>query len=201
MTSSMERLNKLYHHYFLENIRKLITDFNCQYQFLTINDYKWINISGLPYKQFPFFNDYLRDSLQEKTKLADDILTKGMLFPFFGCIKDNQFQVILGKHRLYSLLTKYNQEPFDKKFLFIIFPEDFLHTSQLLAIGKKMYKYEGEQLTLKKIKKNQELVTIIDKFGFFLSNEIFQFNKKNEEQIEPSSILNDENLFKQFIKQ
>lgn len=198
---SMDRLNKLYHCYFLENIRKLIIDFNCQYKFLTIKDYKWINISGLPYKQFPFFNDYLRDSLQEKTRLADDILAKGMLFPFFGYIKDNQFYVMLGKHRLYSLLTKYNQKPFDKKFLFIIFPEDFLHTSQLLAEGKKMYKYEGDLLTLKKVEKNQELVTIIDKFGFFLSNEIFQFNKEHTEQIEPSLILNDEKLFEQFLKQ
>lgn len=200
MKSIYNRLSKLYNVYFLNDIKKLIKNYNCSYKFLSITDYAFLNHSGLPYKSFTY-NEYLKESQNDKTLLAKDILKNGMFFPFFGYIKDGQFYIILGKHRLYSLLLQYKKQPFNNKFLFIIFPSDFLRKSKKHEQKQTMYKYDGQILTELFIVEDKELVTVVDKFGFFLSNEIFQFNKEHKEQIKPSLILNDEELFKQFLEQ
>ena len=65
---------------------------------------------------------------KEKSDLAKDLIDNGCFFPFFSSAdktRDNKIDIVLGKHRVYSLLLYYTLYPEKdkKKFLIIEFPK------------------------------------------------------------------------------
>lgn len=109
------------------NIFQLIKFYDYKPHWFYIDEHPFYNFTSHKPNNFVDLGDpFLLQFKTVKTDLAADILQKGMYTPFFYYIgKKGEKVLLLGKHRLFSLL-RYHQtiSPIDKKFLFLEVPHN-----------------------------------------------------------------------------
>ena len=187
-----------YHIKYLMNLHYLINEMGCHWEFIDFDSYNYINGTNLKANDFTIANAFLLECKDNKIELAKNILSKGVYFPFFYFSKtDDTIEVAQGKHRVYSfLLYQKKYQAVNKKFLWIEIPQiDFAQ-----PYGKDILSYFDErvmnmQTIPQDITNGKQLYKYLDRQGGSLSAII----KMHEEDILPSPILNNEELFKQFI--
>lgn len=143
MNNTANKIKNIYYKIFFENFYTFYHTHHCTYEFLKITDYKFFNVSGKSYFSGVKNNLFLADYDVNKIALGKNILSKGLYFPFY-LLKDteeNEKNILLGKHRIYSLLCLPNKI-IDKKFLFITIPFDnsaqLIRSKNLLDIPTKL---------------------------------------------------------------
>jgi hypothetical protein len=106
--------------------------------------------------------------------------------------------MVYGKHRLYGLLSYYNQHPFDKTFLFIKMPR--LEERWDIVYDKEITLYTFYRDKVYKIQTNKQWVAE-DTWGTIADvlSESFFYMDKQGTPIIPNPILNDPKLFQEFI--
>ena len=196
-----EQLIQLYNNY-LYNVYTLINDCGLKWEFLDMSN---INSNYIPSRQdevnngenFELTNNkYIYQYKDDKIQLALNIANEGMFFPFYCDAIDKNIVIHLGKHRLYSIkLYIETYKTFPKKLLFIYLPSD--DEQNFNDIYLYNYRYCNDFSAYKLEKQNiQSAIDIIkncDIFGSVLSALLF------DTDIKPHSILNDEQLFIDFI--
>lgn len=151
-----------------------------------------------------FHNEYLNEiiPIEKRTLLGEDILKRGMFFPFFG--HDNLAGY--GSHRLHSLQTLHKTSPFHKKFLHIQFPKDipvrpalrFQDGDQLPDFGVIDRAIEVPLIDINTNKIFMLTTTSLSLIwcGFTYSSDIFGDNMYQiKDRISPHPIFNDYSLF------
>lgn len=191
-----------YFYCYMISLYQLIHTYNCEWDFFTINEKKFLNGTNLNYEEFAR-NKYLEAYQDNKIGLAQDILHNGMYFPYFvyGNKKEqpneHTIQLALGKHRLYSkLLYQYKFDLIEKKFLFIFVPNQ-LPKKQMPLLNYYFYILANKKTIISDaifINSKTELMKYFDITGGILSNLLINSG------IVANPILNDEKLFKQFIE-
>lgn len=194
-------LEKYYYCYMI-SLYQLIHNYDCEWGFYSINEKKFLNGTNLNYEEFAR-NKYLETYKNEKIGLAKDILTKGMYFPYFvyGNKSEqrdkNTIRLALGKHRLYSkLLYQQKYGIINKKFLFIFIP-DILPKRTPPIFNYYFYLFAGNASLMTDTifsGENTDLMTYFDLAGGRLSDLLIN------DTIPTNPILNNEELFKQFIE-
>lgn len=193
---------QIYYYYYCLLLHNLIHNYNLSYEWLNLNNYKFKNITGNKYKDFFLKNKFLAKYNSNKKGLGLEILEKGNYFPFF-ILEDNEKkekQILLGKHRLYSLLSNKN-EIIDKKFLFIKFP--YLTIKDIATNQQQQNKYI-QSFTFDK-GYNNFVIKYYNEMGIFFRNFLYiSDNLPNliyfyKDNILPNPIFNDEKLFEEFI--
>ena len=203
-TVSYNQAYNAYYYHYLNCIYQLINNYHWSYLWIDLNhsDYLYKNCSGKRYKEFFTQNSYLNDCKNNKKQLGLDILKNGMYFPFFGLsleqkeLSKHQINLLLGKHRLYSLLN--NKELLEnKKFLFLIAPfsPSEMFNSKIL-INEEIYIAQKNNLYTFTAKNRNQFVRAFIMFSDTIPEWIYPYG----ELIKPNPILNDEELFKQFIE-
>lgn len=195
-------LQDKYYYYYMISLYNLIHTYNCKWKFHTVNEKIFLNGTNLKYDDFSR-NPYLDEYCNNKIGLAEDILQNGMYFPYFVYglpqeqIDQNTISIALGKHRFYSkLLYQKKYGKIDKKFLFIYVP-NVLPQIPYTVINNYFYIFKNNQLIFSDLifkHSRQELMKYFDLTGGHLSTFLVK------EKIPTHPILNDEELFKQFIE-
>lgn len=185
---------EFYNEYYLKSIYALIHNYNCEWEFLDLNNYKFLKPCEYRYTDFDRPNRYLQAYKNNQLGLAENILNNGMLFPFFILgskteQKENYIKIALGIHRIYSLISCKSIMP---KFLFIYIPNK-LNTSNI--IYPHIQKYEKGKCINQKFPITQSgIINHFDDTGREISQGLFNLlNYKGH------PIFNNEELFKQFI--
>ena len=203
-----QKLIELYYKYYMINIYNLIHYYKCDWSFDKVPKDKneiYVQRTRNDHTNFAVNNKYLIKYKDEKIGLANELHKKGCYFPFFIIKKeqpDHPTNIVLGKHRIYSLLNYAKQMPEEKQssFLFIHLPNkdtDYEKVTENIFWG-----YTKEEL--KPVIAQQKhicgldpmpLFLFFDRIGGHLSSMIF-----DNDDIKPNPILNDEELFRQFIE-
>ena len=191
-----------YNREYLYNIHYLINNGYLNWHFFNFDNCNYINGTNLDFKEFTINNKFLINARNNKILLAEDIISKGILFPFFAYSFNyqnlkNNILVGQGKHRIYSLLlykTYYNTN-INKEFLWIEFPKKLKNEIP----PNVLYEFNGATNSIELINTPiqtsfPQLYRVFDRMGSCLSNRMF-----NNEIFKPNPILNDKNLFQQFI--
>ena len=193
-------MENIYNYYYLYNIYTLINNYHIEWKFINLNDSLITSILDVSESNFSetknHINKYLIEYKNNTSKLAEDIIKNGMFFPFFGTSFKEKYRVILGNHRLYSLLKYQKEKRIDKQFLFLSIPRN--NEENIFNDSSFLYKFlSKEEYKIIKVKpKNySEIIPIMDIFGGQISNLLFE----EKEIICPSKILNDEKAFINFI--
>lgn len=200
-----------YHYYcfqYMANLHNLINKYHGTWKFVDINEVSFINMTNYDYRILNEKNPYLKECKTDVTKLAQDLLENGMIFPIFATYNDdeNKINVVLGKHRVYSLLTLNQMTPIKKKFLVITFPsEEILKDMKLFESDTEfMYLYSMDRSSKKLIPKITYFKEIMNLkrwvHTYDLAGGILTFFFKNNPKAIPNPVLNDEKLFKEFIE-
>lgn len=205
MNNKLKKIIDLYYKYYLINIYNLIHTYQCNWYFEEIpkEHCKYVNNTHLKHDHFQSANSFLNKYREEKMLLGEDLIKNGSFFPFFSHKnqRENTIDIILGKHRVYSLMLYYNfhSEEIKKQFLIIELPEK---TSNIYhsKINKDVFYAFREDLNPILVPQQLHsrfhlLVHLFDAIGGKLSNLLFNSN------LSPSEILNNENLFTQFINE
>lgn len=204
MVNFKPSLHNCYYYYYMISLHNLINTYNCAWDFHSINEKQHINGTNLKYTDFTH-NEYLKKYENEKIGLAEDILNNGMYFPYFvyGLPEEQENNIIhlaLGKHRYYSklLYQHKNNKLIEDKFLFIYVP-DILPKVTHRNLNKYYYKFNCNNfdVTISDnvfVNSRKELMIYFDIVGGKLSRDL-AIN-----QIPTNPILNDEELFRQFIE-
>lgn len=204
---SFSDIKNIYNSQYLFNIFQLLTKTNYTFNFLTVEDMLLIEDD----LNKPLLNkdSFLQTWDKDKLFLAKDILSKGTYWPFI-VTKNNE--VIEGRHRLYSLklYDKYYKK-IPIKFLCIKMPWDlnewynlnFLMNNVDLSTPVKYYKLNENPLALNKESTNNSCLIYQSLYkisNILLNNAIFVINKKYKNFILPNPLLNNEELFNDFLK-
>lgn len=204
---NFERETKIlnqYYYYYMVSLYYLINEYGCKWKFLNINEKTFLNGTNLRFDAFER-NKYLKEYENNKIGLAEDILTKGMYFPYFIYGLENEqpdentIRLALGKHRLYSKLLYQikNETLIEKKFLFIYVPNELSLLKNIYPKNPNYHFY-----TLKEdsaiirdhyFTESKKLMKFFDLTGGFLSNLLL------DSSIKTNPILNDPILFEKFI--
>lgn len=198
-----EKIQKLYEYYYLYNIHTLINKYNLEWTFIDVEkeiyQYESYDKDEINNGENFIFGDnrYLRKYKDEKIKLAENILKeKGMFFPFFATKRNNKNEILLGKHRLYSLklyIDKY--KVFPQKLLCIFFSNDWREEIINDFCGELyQYDYVKDFLSKEFFSTHNAICKACDSFGHTLGLFLFDWP-----EIKPSRILNDEEAFLDFI--
>lgn len=196
-------LHNCYYYYYMISLHNLINTYNCAWDFHTINEKQHVNGTNLKYTDFTH-NEYLQKYENTKIGLAEDILTNGMYFPYFvyGLPEEQENNIIhlaLGKHRYYSklLYQHKNNMLIEDKFLFIYVP-NILPIITYKNTQRYFYNFKDNFNAVISdnifVNSRKELMVYFDITGGRLSRDLV----KN--QIPTNPILNDEELFRQFIE-
>ena len=200
----------VYYFCYMKNLHTMLNN-NLQitYEWLDLKNYKFINIwHKRCFRDFDRKdNGYLWTAQKDVTKLGRDIIKRGGYWPF-ACRdmdQDNKKEIIFGKHRLFSLLTLQNQEPdkdiIHKEFLFIKIPP--MKQRRKIVYNKKITMYhffENGQTAKITTNKNHLIEDAWSSNADTLSATFHKWDLLNA-SIEPNPILNNKDLFQQFINQ
>ncbi len=185
------------YHLQLYNIHTIINHYGFKYRWLDVSKEKFLNYTHVSYKYLLPQDKYLQDVKEDRSKMGEDILQRGMFFPFFYCIKDNQNYLFMGKHRLHSLLLYHKQCKFNKKFLFIEYYSDPWekkeNSDEIPDDFPKLFTWRDGKFYKVRPKTYCDLNWMLVDNGDSLSNWLYDNN------IQPSPIVNDEKLFEEFI--
>lgn len=196
-------LYDIYNYHYMVSLHNLINFYDCKWEFLTINEKIFLNGTNLKYNDFST-NEYLRTYKEEKIKLAEDILSNGMYFPYFiyGLPEEQEDEktasIALGKHRYYSkLIYQKKNGIINNKFLFIYVPNEFKKLNIPHGFQHCFYAFnEKGVLTLRDTiftVLRRDLIKYFDTFGGQISTLLVK------DRLKTNPILNDEKLFTEFI--
>lgn len=184
---------------YLYNLYYLINTLGCKWEFIPFCNKNYNNGTNLDYRDFSIKNKYLLMAQENKTKLAEDILKNGIIFPFFAfnLNYNNKISIAQGKHRIFSLLlySKNNNCLIDKPFLWIELPQSskiFIPKNTLCTYGLKTDSIKKIEMD---ITDSQTLYQLLDFLGSSISTPFF-----NNSSFQPNPIFQNENLFRQFIE-
>lgn len=184
---------------YISNLKTIINKYPYKYHWFFIDEYKFFNVTSWKANDFNFPDKFLTKYKNEKIKLGQDILEKGTYSPFFYW-EDGQGKkhLLLGKHRLYSLLLCNQQEKIKRKFLFIEYPGDpydiSMHEPFSEPCDAKLYYFDDNQnLYQTQPKSIYEINDILLLTGDGLSSYFFDNN------IQPDERINNEQLFQEFL--
>ena len=178
-----------YYNIYIYNLFYLIKIFNLKYTWININNeqfYEGVNLS------YSYDFSLLENSWKNKILLAEDILKNGMYTPIFYYQFNNKKYIILGKHRIYSLILYNKIKPINKEFLFIELP----HTEKKYLSNFLFFYWDNTYPLIKtKIFSSFQLINLLIVTGDLLSKYL-QLNKTI-----PSKIFNNKNNFEKWIQQ
>lgn len=189
-----------YYKEYLYNIHTLINQHFMNWRFLLFDEYHYINGTNYDYKEFTIANKFLSNNVDKKEKLGEDILTRGVLFPFFAySFKEKQEKTVRvgqGKHRIYSLLLykKIHKIDINKEFLWLEFPQKIKFYIPPNTLYIYLWDTRKTVLLDKPITNIFQLYKIFDGLGAGLSNSLFEFK-----QFKPTPIFNNKQIFQEFI--
>ena len=110
---------------YLYNLHTLINSYHYKYRWVDLSKERFFNHSGHSFTNFNIHDKFLQQYKEDKKQLGKAILRDGTYTPFFYFKnKDNYNMIMLGKHRLYSLLMCQLDKPLPRKFLFVEYPHD-----------------------------------------------------------------------------
>ena len=197
-------MEDIYNYYYLYNIYTLINDYHINWYFINLHDSLITSTLEIFENNFSetknHINKYLIEYKNNTIGLAEEIVKNGMFFPFFGFSFEENYKIVLGNHRFYSLL-KYQKEEkkkIDRHFLFLCIPYD--DEKNIFDSSLFLYKFlseEKKEIIKVKPKNYSEIIPIMDIFGGQISNLLFE-KRKN---IYPNIILNNKEKFEEFINQ
>lgn len=208
---SKEKIKDYYNFYYLENIKKIIQNEKIEYGFYNLE--KINNFFSFDPVSFHRNIDYEKDLFlesfsQNKVLLAKNIIEIGTYWPFWGIKYNNKIFIVEGIHRIFSLqlLNKINK--INKNFLCLILPISYSDYKKHNIKSQQKnnvpcdYFYLNNLSLIDKINLMDfyQIYENILIFGMKLSNLIFKTNNKYPNFIKPNPIFNDEELFKQFLK-
>ena len=203
----------LYHYYnyfYLKALWILIKELKLNYFFASITDdkFKHIDINNEIFLEPNNNNPYLQEHTNKLQKLSNDILDRGMLFPFFVGEKENHYLNMLGGiHRFCALA--HNTKAKNKKFLFINIEPLSTITKQQMPILLKynlvnntiftnehsIQLFNDNQCFYIKTK-NIQLFHILFKI---MTEKLVLYSAQYPNIIQPNKILNNESLWEHFI--
>lgn len=199
----MKKVN--YYNCFLYNIHSLVNNFNFTPHWVDLNEETFFNHSGHSHTDFNTSDKFLQQYSKEKMGLGQDIIKNGTYAPFFfyNDEKTGKKLLYLGKHRLYSLLLCRKIQPLPRKFLFLECPVDPLSKEGLddsISVSRQagiLYSWETTKEIPEICRESnlKEVNKIVLFTGDTLSNWLF------DNKVKPSEIINNEEVFNQFIAQ
>lgn len=178
------------------NLWHLINTYKLKYEWLDLSKEKFYNgVKGQSSSDWSpaYGNPWLNKYRPNKTGLAKEILADGMFTPiFYQRINDRKY-VIIGKHRLYSLLFYNAIYPINKKFLFIELPNE----ENPIELKEQELIWFNEQGKTKKIipKTLNEISFLLFDTGDFLTSWLWKY------EIKPNPVFSDEILFEEWLKE
>lgn len=187
---------KLYKIY-ITNIYLLLKTYNFHYNWFDIDKEKFYSYYGNPQD---FSNDRSNKTLlkykDNKIGLAKELLKNGMYFPFFYFTYQNKKIILMGKHRLYSLIQLNKIQPIKQKFLFIELPAPWEVNFPLTNYCDCQY-FSSQHLESYnlKIKNYKDITDLLLATGDALGPIIKDLNVK------PFKPFNNEYLFEEWINQ
>lgn len=197
----------IYYYFYMKNLHTLLNDLEVDfsYEWDNLTEIKFINIYKIYhhhkthyFKNFDRDNGYLISNQKDPYLLGKDILNRGSFWPFAARKreKNNEREIIFGKHRLYGLYCTKDDRLKDKKFLCLLIPSEkdrfktYSHKIKMYYFLDRTYEIETN--------KHHLLENAWSSNADTLSATFYKFDKLGT-PIEPNPILNDENLFQQFI--
>lgn len=178
--------------YYIYNIYILLNYYNFEYYWFNINDYLFYEgVKENPSYIFSQYNNPWLDKYIKNPKgLGEEILKNGTFTPIFFQEVNNKKYVIIGKHRLYSLLLNNQKKKINKKFLFIKLPEK----NKNININKEFIVVDNKQQIKLIIPKTlEDIFNILIKSGDNLTNYLW------ENKSQPFLPFNNQTKFKQWI--
>lgn len=178
------------------NIHTLINKYNFEYYWFYIDEFEFKNGAPNinPY-DFTQLNDpYLLKYANNKIELAKDILKNGTFTPFVYWEQNNFKILILGKHRLHSLLQYNKKEKIKRKFLFIKLPyPPYVRIWENYTEPILWFHFKSQKPVETTLTNYFQLAKLLVITGDTLSRKIYGQN------ILPDKIFNDEILFKEWL--
>lgn len=207
-----EKIKKYYDFFYLKNIKKIIKNEKIKYGFYDLekmNNYFPFNTISF-HRNIEYGKDlFLEDFSQNKILLAKDIIENGTYWPFWGIEYNNKIYIVEGLHRLSALYSLNKIKKIEKNFLCCILPISYFdYENYNIKLQQKESNDVCEYFYLNDLNFIDKFIPLnlsqvynnILAFGMKLSNLIFKANKKYPNYIRPNPIINDEKLFKQFLK-
>lgn len=189
-----------YYRLYLYNLWVLIKKYQYKYCWKDISAERFFNHSGKSFTNFQTPDKFLQLYQNDKEGLGQAILKDGTYTPFFYFKDFNDLNmVMLGKHRLFSLLTCCQREKIARKFLFVEYPIDPLNLKE--AKEKKveesfpLYYFSLDEVNPKLIypQNIHEINQVFLRTGDFLSD--YFYTKK----ICPALCINSPEAFEDFL--
>lgn len=171
------------------NIWHLINSYKLKYYWINIKDYEFFNATLASYKQFFQTNPWLKKYNQNKIMLANDIIKNGTFTPFINLnLKNNKIQILMGKHRIYSLKLYSCFLKINKKFLCLELPESDI------TFNSKILLFDYTQIKKNILIRNfDELISFLLNTGDALTSYLWENN------CEPFPPFNDPELFEEWL--
>lgn len=190
-----------YYNCYLHNLRTAINQFGFIPHWLDLNVETIYNNTGKRDDFFDTHDKFLQKYSDSKIKLAEDIINNGTYCPFFFYTDKKTGKKLLyaGKHRLYSLMLYKQKRTIPRKFLFLEYPVDqdfnYYDVKNLEKTKAMLYEFRNTKEVPNVIYYNNvyNACYIIANDGDILSNWLF------DNDIKPSEIINNENIFNKFI--
>ena len=181
---------------YIYNIYYLINYYNLKYEWLDITKNNFFDgIKNRSYSNFSGFgNPWLDKYLSNTIELAEDIMENGIFCPFFYQKINDKKYLIMGRHKLYSLLLYSKIKPINRKFLFIEIPNS-TNQLQIKDFSKKLFYFNHNNMNpiMYNLKTQKEFFKIIHDTGDALTDYLW-FKKSI-----PYKAFNNENYFQDWI--
>ena len=175
-------------------IYNIINNGFCNYEWMSFSSKNFLLKEDIAEIFFDVKNPYVTKN-KNILFLAEDILKRGLYFPFIGYyLKNKQYFVRLGKHRSYSISNHPTCK--NKDFLFIHIPK---YTSDKYSFKNKIIIpvfYPDGKIILRLTNNSETIFQSFIKFSDHLGN----FMYKNRDIIKPNNIFNNKILFENFLK-
>lgn len=200
---NLKEVYTLYYYHYLYFLHQFFQNGKWKYEFRNLLNYNFfqygLDVAKADFDNFKY-NPYITTNKKDHSALGKDILQNGMYFPFF-CFKDkdlNKRSVLLGRHRLYSLLLNESLIK-NKEFLFLELPYYSFHdvyNSEDYIPSIKCITIENHQIVFKILNNQKDTMEAFVTLSDTLPKLIYPYRDK----IKPNSIFNNEKLFKEFIE-
>lgn len=196
-----KHFNYEYYDLYLYNLHTIINTYGYKYRWVDLSEERFFNHSGHSFTNFSIHDKFLQQYKEDKSQLGKAILRDGTYTPFFYFKNPNNYNmIVLGKHRLYSLLMCQLKEPLPRKFLFVEYPHDPLdneavHKAKIEPTLPLYFFDKGVEVPELRYPDCEHRINIVLLCtGDSLSDFFFQ------EKTQPSPFINSPEAFEEFLK-
>lgn len=201
MESQKRRFKYDYYNLYLYNLHTIINTYHYKYRWIDLSQERFFNHSGHSFTNFAIHDKFLQQYEKDKSQLGKAILRDGTYTPFFYFKNAGNYNMImLGKHRLYSLLKCQMEEPLPRKFLFVEYAHDPLDNQAVheakIEPSLPLYFFDRgvEKPELRYPDCEHRINIVLLCTGDFLSDFFF------EEKTQPSPFINSPEAFEEFLR-